>query len=313
MECSTLTLFWVLIGVSATVVISKFASPRLGRHAFSCVGLGCAMLQLIAFFHRYLNCNWNFFVCDHNVLQILSSIPEDTAQKMAAFNSIYRLCAQMMLYLFGVYSIEFKQHLAWNTICLLFAHYCMFALIINLYFDASVTVSAFGVLGFLALVSATELIYRAGRRKAQALVLQDSTSRQVLWSDLIHSNPDFKQQITRLQSTINSGSLAAVSERLDPKTNKLVPQTVLQAHADIDQLYRDCSVLNYFFQDWVRTWFPSGTRSHEFELCNPRAPYRDAFVIRVANCFPDIIRGPIKAPNRVISKVFFVINFSFAL
>jgi hypothetical protein len=84
---------------------------------------------------------------------------------------------------------------------------------------------------------------------------------------------------------------------------------VLQEHADINKLYRDSSVLNYFFQDWVRIWFSSGTRSDEFEFCNPKAPYKEVFKIHVANCSPDVVRGPIKAPNRVISKVVFVSTF----
>jgi hypothetical protein len=119
----------------------------------------------------------------------------------------------------------------------------------------------------------------------------------------------FNEQIKRLKETISGGSLAAVDEPLDPKTKKLVPKTVLQAHADIDRLYRDCSVLNFFFQDWVRTWFRSDTSSNEFEFCNPKATYKDAFKIGVANCFPEVVRGPIKAPNRVISKVAFASPF----
>jgi hypothetical protein len=165
------------------------------------------------------------------------------------------------------------------------------------------------VLAFLALVFATELLNRTGRKRAQALVLKDSKNSQKHWSDLIDNKPDFKKEIERLHSTISRGSLAAVCERLDTKTKNLVPKAVLQPHADIDRLYCDCSVLNYFFQDWVRTWFPSGTRSDKFEFCNPEAPYKKVFNIHVADCFPDIVRGPIKAPNRVISKVAFVSIF----
>jgi hypothetical protein len=90
---------------------------------------------------------------------------------------------------------------------------------------------------------------------------------------------------------------------LTPKNKEIGPHYSAADNSDIGRLYRDCSVLNYFFQDWIRTWFPSGIRSDDFEFCNPKAAYRDAFKIRVANCFPDIVRGPMKAPNRVISKV----------
>jgi hypothetical protein len=302
----TLSLFWIPIAMCATVIIAKYASPRLGRHSFACVGLGLFIIQLIVFVHRYYNCDWNFFVCDRNNYQIRSSITEDTAQKMIAFDSIYRFFAQMLLYVSGMYTLEFKQHLAWNTMFSLIAHYNLFALIMTLYFESQLSgINVFGVLSITALLSATALLHRAGRNKAKALVLQDSSSRQQHWNTLIHNSPDFKQHITRLQSTITGGSLTAVCERLDPTTKNLVPRTVLQTHADINKLYRDCFVLNYFFQDWVRTWFPSCTRSDEFEVCNPKAPYRSVFNIRVDNCFPDIVRGPIKDPNRVISKVDF--------
>ena len=96
--------------------------------------------------------------------------------------------------------------------------------------------------------------------------------------------------------------LAPVCECVDDSSGKLTPITVLQPHADIDRLYRDCSVLNFFFQDWVRSWFPS-YKIDNFECCNPKAAYKDAFRIRVPDCIPDIVRGPIKSPNRVISKV----------
>jgi hypothetical protein len=318
LECSTLTLLWALIGMSATVIISKFASPRLGRHAFACVGLGCAILSLIAFFHRYINCNWNFLVCDHNVSQFRSSTAEDTAHNMAAFRSIYLCFASMMLYLIGVYTLEFKQHLAWDAICLLLAHYNMFSLIFNLYFGYGLSsINSIGLISFLALFSATRLLNLAGRSQARGLVRDDSKSRQTRWSNMMANNQDFQRQIELLNSTLSpkdNSSLAAVCESLNRKTGKLVPRTVLQDHADIERLYRDCSLLNYFFQDWVRTWFsppppPSATCSDEFEICNPIANYRSAFIIRVADCFPDVIRGPIKAPNRVISKVAFATTF----
>jgi len=225
---------------------------------------------------------------------------------MLAFDSIYRFLAQMLIFVGGMYTLEFKQHLAWNTMFSLIAHYNIFAVIMTLYFESQFSgVNVFSFLAITALLSATAWLNRSGRNIAKALVLHDSTSRQKHWDDLILNNPNFKQKITELQSTINAqkGSLAEVSEPLDPKTKDLVPRIVLQEHADINKLYRDSSVLNYFFQDWVRIWFSSGTRSDEFEFCNPKAPYKEAFKIHVANCFPDIVRGPIKAPNRVISKV----------
>jgi hypothetical protein len=290
---------WLSIAIFATVIISKFASPRRGRYAVSCFGFGSAIITLIVNFQRWYSCNWNFLVCGQEI------IAGDTAQTMAAFESIYSFCAQMMIYLAGTYTLSFKQHLTWNTIFLLIAHLNLFLLITR---RSGNFLNLLYLFGSLALVSATELLNRSGRNKAQAKVLEDYTSRTKLWSDKIKEQ-NFNEQIKRLKETISGGSLAAVDEPLDPKTKKLVPNTVQQAHADIDKLYRDCAVLNYFFQDWVRTWFRSDTSSNEFEFCNPEAHYKDAFKIGVADCLPEVIRGPIKAPNRVISKVAFASPF----
>ena len=304
-DCNTLALFWIFLGTFATVIVSKFSSPRRGRFTVSFIlGLGCAVLHAIVFVYRYHNCNWNFIVCNDLTSKIRSSIPDDAAQNLVALDYIYRFSALLLLYLVGTYTLAFKQHLAWVLICLLAAHYNLFVVIMTLYlYTYFPGENMFVMLGFILFLSATELLNRAGRTKAQALVLRDSDSRQAHWSNLMANNQGFKERIALLQSTINGGSLAPVCEPLDPKTSKMVPRIVVQAHADIDKLYRDCSVLNFFFQDWVRTWFPSGKSSDDFEFCNPKAHYRDAFKVRVANCFPDIVRGPIKAPNRVISKV----------
>jgi hypothetical protein len=292
--CSNAIIIWISIGLIATVIVSKFASPRRGRYALSYViGLGCTGIQLISFVQRYYSCNWKCLFYDNKV-----------SATTAAFNNIYRFFALMLLSLASAYTLAFKQHLAWNTIFFLISHYNMFAFFMLLFgFSTFVTGNLLSALAPLVLVSATELLNRTGRNKALALILRDCTSRQAHWQGLIRNSPEFKQHIKRLQLTLRGGSLAAVCEPVDPKTKKLVPITVLQTHSDIDRLYRDCSVLNYFFQDWIRTWFPSGICSDDFEFCNPKAAYRDAFKIRVANCFPDIVRGPIKAPNRVISKV----------
>jgi hypothetical protein len=201
-----------------------------------------------------------------------------------------------------MHTLLFKQHRAWATLCVLTVHYNLFVVIMTLHLYTNFpSVNVFVVLGVLLLLSVTQLLNRAGRRKAQALVLQDCNSRQAQWNALLAGNLGFKEQIARLQLAVSCGSLAAVCEPLDSQ-NKLVPITVLQAHADIDRLYRDCAVLNFFFQDWVRTWFQSGSSSNDFEFCNPNAYYKDAFKLRVSDCFPDVVRGPIKAPNRVISK-----------
>jgi len=304
-DCDNLILFWISIGLLATVIISKFASPRRGRYAISLVfGPGCAVIQLIWFLQRYYPCNWNYLVCEQNEAIFQSSTAKETAQKIAAFYSIYRFCALMMLYLGGGYTLAFKQHLTWNTIAVLIAHYNAISLFLVLFLNSRLVIShLMWVLVPLALLFATELLNRIGRNSAQALVLADCRFRQNLWSNLLDNGQDVKQQITLLQSTINGGSLKSVCEPV--KTKNLVPRTVLQEHTDIDRLYRDCSLLNYFFQDWVRTWF-SGD---QFEFCNPKAHYKKAFNIHVADCFPDIVRGPIKAPNRVISKVAFVCTF----
>ena len=297
-NCNNLILICISIGLFVTVIVSKFASPRRGRYTFSVViGLGCAVIVLILFVRDYID-------------GVSEGLARRVSEGLARFYSIYIFCALMLLFLVSAYTLAFKQHLAWNTMCLLTVHYNLFVMIMVSYIYSLVqTVNLCVVLGLLALVFATELLNRTGRNRAQALVLKDSKNSQKHWSDLIDNKPDFKKEIERLHSTISRGSLAAVCEPLDTKTKNLVPRTVLQEHADIDRLYRDCSALNYFFQDWVRTWFPSGTRSDEFEFCNPKAPYKEAFKIRVANCFPDVVRGPIKAPNRVISKVALAIMF----
>ncbi len=309
MECNSPVLIWISIGAFAAVIISKFASPRRGRYTMSFViGPGCAIIHLIDFLQRYYNCNWNFLVCGQNEAIIRSSMAKETAQSIAAFDIMYRFCAQMLLFLVGGYTLAFKQHLAWNTLLLLTAHYNIIDVILFLCLNSGLLIIKFlSTLAPLAVLLATELLNRIGRKKAQELVSEDSGNSQERWNKLIDDkNPNFKNQIVKLKETINGGSLKAVCEPLDPKTKKFIPRTVLQPHADIDRLYRDCSALNYFFHDWVRTWFQSGTYSDEFERCDPGASYKEAFKIHVADCSPDVVRGPIKSPNRVISKVAFV-------
>jgi hypothetical protein len=302
-DCNVLTLFLVFLGLNATVIVSKFVSPRCGRLTVCAMGFGCSALHVIVFVYRYYNCTWNFIACNNLASKIRPSISDKTAQELVAFDYIYRFAGVLAIYSAGIYSLLCKQHLTWVVLCLLTAHYNLFVVIITFYLYTNFpSENLFVLIGILVLLSATEMLYRAGSRKARLLVLQDSINRQANWSKMLADIHGFKDQITGLQSIISRGSLAAVCEPLDSKNN-FVPITVLQAHADLDTLYRDCSVLNFFFQDWVRTWFASGKSSDDFEFCNPKAYYKDVFMLRVPNCFPDVIRGPIKAPNRAISKV----------
>jgi hypothetical protein len=302
LECINVVLVCVSIGLFAAVIISKFASPRRGRYTLLFFGIfGCVLIDVILFVRRYYICNGTF--------SCFSGHRNNVSEVLAAFFHIYGFCAVMLLYLGGLYTLSFKQHVAWNTLFLLQVHYNVFAVIKTYVFDSVVSsVNLIGCLSLTALVVATELLNRFGTKKAQASVSKDSEKSQERWKNLMidGNNTNFKKQIEELKKTAQGGSLKAVCEPLDPKTKKFIPRIVLQTHADIDRLYRDCSVLNYFFQDWVRTWFQSGTNSDEFECCNPEAPYKKAFKIHVANCFPDVVRGPIKSPNRVISKVVFI-------
>jgi hypothetical protein len=302
-DCNTLILFLVFLGLVAAVIVSKFHSPRLGRLAVCVLGFGCSVAHVTVFVHRYHSCSWDFIVCNDLNAIIRPSIDYSTARNAVAFDYIYRFAAVLLIYISGIYTLLFKQHVAWTTLCATAVHYNLFVVIMTLYvYTQFPSVNLFVTLAVILLLSSSWLLYRAGRTKAQAIVLCDADSRQARWASLMAGHLGFEEHVSRLQAVISGGSLAPVCEMLD-SDNKLVPITVLQAHADMDRLYRDCSLLNFFFQDWIRSWFPSGKSGSDLEFCNPNAYYKNAFKIRVARCFPDVIRGPIKAPNRVISKV----------
>ena len=111
--------------------------------------------------------------------------------------------------------------------------------------------------------------------------------------------------IEQIEVLMRRSNFAPACENLSPE-NSLIPIQVLQPHSsiDIDQIFRDCTVLNFFFQDWVRMWFTSGKDKDEFEYCNPKSQHKDIFKLHIGDCFPEVLRGPIKSPNRAISKVF---------
>ncbi len=142
---------------------------------------------------------------------------------------------------------------------------------------------------------------RWGKIEARNLVLADLNERQMKWSDFISDSVQFKR-FEDLDSQLRESALGPVCERVSAQ-NDLVPIIVYQEHGDIDRLYRDCVALNFFFQEWIRLWFVSCNSKGEFECCNPKSLFKNTFNIHIEDCFPEVLRGPIKAPNRVISKV----------
>lgn len=75
---------------------------------------------------------------------------------------------------------------------------------------------------------------------------------------------------------------------------------VLQNESNIDALYRNGVVINFFFQDWIKSWFEDGTR---LEASNPRLNFKDVFDIHIPHVKANVLRGPIKQPTRAIAKV----------
>jgi hypothetical protein len=196
-----------------------------------------------------------------------------------------------------------------SSFTLFLAHYGVFLVVMNLTMlrppsKASFVVNGFVGVGCACLLCITEFLKRLGKAKARKLVLQDLQLRQLQWSQIIN-NPVQSQKIEQIEVLMRRSNFAPVCENLSPE-NSLIPIQVLQPHSsiDIDQIFRDCTVLNFFFQDWVRMWFTSGKDKDEFEYCNPKSPHKDIFKLHIGDCFPEVLRGPIKSPNRAISKVF---------
>ena len=173
-----------------------------------------------------------------------------------------------------------------SSFTMFLAHYGVFLVVMNLTMlrppsKASFVVNGFVGVGCACLFCITEFLKRLGKAKARKLVLQDLQLRQLQWSQIIN-NPVQSQKIEQIEVLLRKSNFATVCENLSPE-NSLIPIQVLQPHSsiDIDQIFRDCTVLNFFFQDWVRMWFTSGKDKDEFEYCNPKSQHKDIFKLHI--------------------------------
>ncbi len=307
---SALTLFWTGTLLASGSIVPIFAAPRYGRRLYSVLFIGDIVIHSSTF---VANCYINRSVLNANDSSLLIS-----SKALGEFGRLYQFLAQLLFFAAMFYTITFRQRYAWSCMMIFLSHYTLFLVIMNLTMIRPPSRLSFAVNGFVAvgctiLFLITEVAKRLGKVKAQKLVLNDLQMRQMQWSTIIN-NPHERQKFDSIESLLQSGSLSPICERLSREQN-LIPIRVLQQHNDIDKLFRDCTVLNYFFQDWVRMWFTSGSAKNEFEYCNPKSQFNDIFKLHFKDCVCEVLRGPIKSPNRVISKVMFFFNsehFSFA-
>jgi hypothetical protein len=302
---SALVLFWTGTLMSAGAVVAIFSAPRYGRYLFSLLFIGDMIIHSSIF---AASCIQNRSVLSANDSSLLIS-----SKALGEFGRLYQFLAQLLFFAAMFYTITFRQRYAWACMMIFLAHYMIFLIIMNLTMLRPPSQLNFAIHGFVAvgctvLFLITEVAKRLGTVKAQKSVLKDLQSRQTQWSEMI-SNPSERQKFDRIESLLQSGGLSAICEQLSRKQN-LVPIRVVQQHNDIDKLFRDCTVLNFFFQDWVRLWFTSGGAKDEFEYCNPKSQFNEIFKLHFNDCTCEVLRGPIKSPKRTISKVLlFFINF----
>ena len=168
LEGSTIPLLWTFCGAFATSISAAYASPRRGRQVMSLVCFGLFVIQCFDLL-RYQQCSWNFLACDK--LTALPSVSNGTV----TFDRAYRFVSLFLLYLLVSYAIAFKQHLAWPLLFLLLAHYNTFAFITGtvLYVGgfASAAANFVAALCAVLLLSAAELLNRAGRSRAQVCLV----------------------------------------------------------------------------------------------------------------------------------------------
>jgi hypothetical protein len=299
---SAIILLWTGAAVVAASLLAMCFAPRYGRYMYALLFCGNAAIQIAVFVAGYFaNGRSVLFHGDEDLL-IASRIS-------AEFCRIYQFMSRLLFFLLMLYSVMLKQRIAWRSFTIFMIHYNAFIIIMNKAVlrppsNASLTLSAVTITVCACLLLVTEISNRWGKMKARNLVLEDLNERKMKWSNFICDSVQF-ERFEEIDSRLQKSGLGPVCERISAQ-NDLIPIIVHQEHGDIDRLYGDCIVLNYFFQDWIRLWFISGKSKDEFECCNPKSPFKDAFKLHIEDCFPEVLRGPIKAPNRAIAKVTFL-------
>lgn len=296
---SALVLFWTGSVKSLGAITAIFFPPRYGRYLFSMLFVGNVIILTSIFVASYFKNNGSILNADDERSFISSRV-------WAEFGRSYQFFALLVYFFVMFYSVTFRQRFAWSFCLIFLAHKLFFDVLMNLTMlrpPGTMYIYSNGLAGTgcICLLMVTEVSKRLGKAKAQRLVLADLYQRQSQWSDLI-KDLDQIQKFEGIESLLLKSDLSPICEKLN-RNHNLIAIDVFQEHADIDKLYCDCTVLNFFFQDWVRMWFTSGNLNHEFEYCNPKSPFKDIFKIQISDCFPEVLRGPIKSPNRSIAKV----------
>jgi hypothetical protein len=156
-------------------------------------------------------------------------------------------------------------------------------------------INGFVAVGCAGMLAISEIAARNGRERARKLVMEDRRGREDLWN-VEAASPVY----TQITSFLNSSSWFHVVEQISLKNNDLVPIIVEEEEGHIDTLFRNGVLLNFFFQDWVKSWFSSDVH---FETSNPKSDCKHIFDIKMPHVKVQVLRGPIKQPSRAIAKV----------
>ena len=274
--------------------IAYFKAPRLGRYIYCLLFCGDTVIFVALFIANIVINRGLLSDSDHS-----SMLTRDEA--LASFARLYRDFSLFMVYAPMSYAMVFRQRVFWCCFCLSMTHLGTTLMLINAFVFRSPgtinwVINAFIAAGTLALLAITELCAQNGRNRARKLVVRDRFFREGLWVQQMSASTIFVELVSFLEAS----SFSPVVERLSSRNNDLVSIEVLQNESNIDALYRNGVVINFFFQDWIKSWFEDGTR---LEASNPRLNFKDVFDIHIPNVKANVLRGPIKQPTRAIAKV----------
>ncbi len=298
-----ITLYWMGFCILTSAVLSQFLAPRWGRYWMTAVFCGASVLHTVGFvvnYFTYARGAGSFAFAPEDNQRLISS------RSVGEFAKTYQFLSFLLVFSSVAYSLLFRQEQAWRFMMATMLHYEIFLIVMNETMilppgPTAIFINSFtGVLCFVLLLVTETARYLAVSR-AKKLVMSDLIERRSQWTSFKADGTNART-LERLDALLCSGKLSACCEKASEKTGNLIAIKVSQPHKDIERLYHDAALLNYFFQDWVKSWFNDDSDT-SLELCNPKYSFKEIFKIRIPDCAPEVLRGPIKSPRRSISKV----------
>jgi hypothetical protein len=292
-EGNASVLFWTGSCMFTGSAVSYFKSPRIGRYVY-CALFGGDTLIFLAIFVTISIRNGGL-ISDSDRLYIITG-----NEALANFAKFYQNFSLFLIYSSMFYVMTFRQKVFWRCFCITLSHLGFYLLFFNFFFfkppgTINFVINGFVAVGCAALLAISEIAARNGRERARKLVMADRRGREDLWN-VEAASPVY----TQITSFLNSSSWFHVVEQISLKNNDLVPIIVEEEEGDIDTLFRNGVLLNFFFQDWVKSWFSSDVH---LEASNPKSDCKQIFDIKIPHVKIQVLRGPIKQPSRAIAKV----------